>query len=186
MTNLDSILKSRDITLPTKVRIVMAFSAVMHRCESWTIKKGEHQWIDAVDLWCGRRLLRIPCTGRKSNQSILKEINPKYSLERYSLVSKLKLQFFDHLMRRADSSGKTLMLGRIRGKRRRRNRGWDGWIASLTQWTWVWANSRSWWWTGKPDVLQSMGSQKVGHDWATELNWMQFPTVCQVQKGSAV
>ena len=135
MTNLDSILKSRDITLPTKVRIVMVFPVVMYRCESWTIKKAEHQRIDAFELWCLRRLLRIPCTGRKSNQSILKEINPKYSLERYSLVLKLKLQFFDHLVRRADSSKKTLMLGRIRGKRRRHNRRWDGWMASLTRWT---------------------------------------------------
>ena len=116
MTILDSILKSRDITLPTKVRLVkaMVFPVVMYGCESWTIKKAEHQRIDAFELWCWRRLLRIPWTARRSNQSILKEINPEYSLE--ELMLKLKLQYFGHLMQRADSLKKTLMLGKIEGR----------------------------------------------------------------------
>ena len=119
MTNLDSILKSRDITLPTKVRLVkaMVFPVVMYQCESWTMKKAEHQRIDAFELWYWRRLLRVPWTARRSNRSILKEISPKYSLE--GLMLKLKLQHFGHLMRRADSLEKTLMLGKIEGGRRR-------------------------------------------------------------------
>ena len=118
-TNLDSILKSRDITLPTKVRLVkaMVFPVVMYGCESWTIKKAEHQRIDAFELCCWRRLLRVPWTARKSNQSILKEISPEYSLE--GLILKLKLQYFGHLIRRTDSFEKTLMLGTIEGGRRR-------------------------------------------------------------------
>ena len=119
MTNLDSILKSRDITLLTKVRIVkaMIFLVVMYECESWTIKKAEHQRIDTFKLRCWRRLLRVPWTARRSNQSILKEINPEYSLE--GLMLKLKLQYFGHLMGRTDSLEKTLMLGKIEGGRRR-------------------------------------------------------------------
>ena len=118
MTNLDSILKSRDITLLTKVRLVktMVFPVVMYRCESWTIKKAEHRRIDAFELWCSRRLLRVPWT-RRSNQSILKEVSPEYSLE--GLMLKLKLQHFGHLMQRTDSLKKTLMLGKIEGRRRR-------------------------------------------------------------------
>ena len=120
MTNLDSIFKSRDITLPTKVHLLkaMVFSVVMYGCESWTIKKAECRRIDAFKLWCWRRLLRVPWTTRRSNQSILKEISPKYSLE--SLMLNLKLQYFGHLIQRADSLEKTLMLGEIEGKRRRR------------------------------------------------------------------
>ena len=119
ITNLDIILKSRDITLPTKVRIVkvMVFPVVMYGCESWTIKKAEHQRIDTIELWCWRRLLRVPWTARRSNQSILKEISPEYSLER--LMLKLKLQYSGHLMQRIDSLEKTLMLGKIEGRRRR-------------------------------------------------------------------
>ena len=119
MTNLHSILKSRDITLPTKVRLVkaMVFPMVMYECESWTIKKAEHRRIDAFKLWCWRRLLRVSWTARRSNQSILKEISPEYSLE--GLMMKLKLQYFGHLMRRVDSLEKTLMLGGIGGRRRR-------------------------------------------------------------------
>ena len=119
MRNLDSILKRRDITLPTKVHLVkaMVFPEVMYRCEGWTIKKAEHQKIDAFELWCWRRLLRVPWTARRSNQSILKEISLEYSLE--GLVLKLKFQYFGHLMRRVDSLEKTLMLGRIGGRRRR-------------------------------------------------------------------
>ena len=166
-TNLDSILKSRDITLSTKVRLVkaMVFTVVMYGCESWTIKKNERWRIDVFELWCWRRLLWVPWTARRSNQSILKEISPEYSLE--ELILKLKFQYFGHLMRRTDSLEKTLALGKIQGGRRRRRQR----MASLTWWTWVWARSRSWWWTGKPGVLQSMGSERVGHDWVTKLNW---------------
>ena len=129
MTNLDSILKGRDITLPTKVRLVKAmfFPVVMYGCESWTIKKAERRRIDASELWCWRRLLRVPWTARRSNQSTLKEISPGCSLE--GLMLKLKLQYFGHLVRRADSFEKTLMLGKIEGRRRRgrqRTRWLDG------------------------------------------------------------
>ena len=119
MTNLDSILKSRDITLPTKVHLVkiMVFPVVMYGCESWTFKKAERRRIDAFELWCWRRLSRVPWTSRRSNQSILKEISPEYSLE--GLMLKLKLQYFGHLMQRTDSLEKTLMLGKIEGGRRR-------------------------------------------------------------------
>ena len=131
MTNLDSILKSRDITLPTKVRLVkaMVFPVVMCGCESWTIKKAEHQRIDAFELWCWRILLRVPWTTRRSNQSILKEISPGCSLE--GLMLKLKLQYFGHLMRRADSFKRTLMLGKIEG-RRRRGRQRMRWLGGIT------------------------------------------------------
>ena len=137
MTNLDSILKSRDITLPTKVRLVkaMVFPVVMYGCESWAIKKAECRRIDAFELWYWRRLLSFPCTARRSNQSILKEISPKYTLE--GLMLKLKLQHFGHLMQRTDSLKKTLMLGKIEGRRRRgkqRMRWLDG-NTDSTQWT---------------------------------------------------
>ena len=172
MTNLDSILKSRDITLPTKVRLVkaMVFPEVMYGCEIWTEKKKAEHWkIDAFELWFWRRLLKVRWTARRSNQSILKEISPGCSLE--GLMLKLKLQYFGHLMQRVDSLEKTLMLRRI-GDRKRR--GWQRmrcWMASSTRWIWVWVDSRSWWWTGRPGVLRVMGSQRVVHDWATELNW---------------
>ena len=119
MTNVDRILKSRDITLPTKVHLVkaMVFPAGMYGCESWTIKKAEHRRIDAFELWCWRRLLRVPWTARRSNQSILKEISPEYSLE--GLMLKLKLHYVGHLMQRADSLEKTLMLGKVEGRRRK-------------------------------------------------------------------
>ena len=123
MTNLDSILKSRDITLPTNVHLVkaMVFPVVMYGCESWTVKKAESQRIDAFELWCWRRFLRVPWAARRSNQFILKEISPEISLE--GMMLKLKLQYFGHLMRRADSLEKSLMLGGIGGRRRRGNRG---------------------------------------------------------------
>ena len=127
---------------------------------------------DAFEVWCWRRLLSVPWNARRSNQSILKEIHPGISLE--GMMLKLKLQYFGHLMQRVDSLGKTLMLGGIGGRRKRGDRGWDGWMASLSLWTWVWVNSGSWWWTGRPGVLWFMGSQKVGHDWATELNWTDW------------
>ena len=135
MSNLDSILKSRDITLPTKVCLVkaMVFQVVMYGCKSWTIKKAESRRIDAFELWCWRRLLRVPWTARRFNQSILKEICPEYSLK--GLMLKLKLQYFGHLMRRPDSLEKTLMLGKIEGRGKGNNRGCDVWMASLTQWT---------------------------------------------------
>ena len=173
MTNLDSWLKSRDITLPTKVHVVkaMVFPVVMYGCESWTVKKAEHGRIDAFELWCCRRLLRVPWTARRSNQSILKEISPGCSLE--GLMLKLKLQYFGHLMRRVDSLEKTLMLEGLGAGGEGDDRGWDCWMASLTQWTWVWVNSGSCWWTGRPGVLRSMGPQRVGHDWETELNWTE-------------
>ena len=132
MTNLESLLKSRDITLLTKVCILKAtvFPVIMYnRCENWTIKKAEHWKVDAFELWYWRRLLRVPWTARR--------------------------WCWERLMVGGDGD----------------DRGWYGWMASLTQWTWVWVNSGSWWWTGRPGMLQSMGSQRVGHSWATELNW---------------
>ena len=134
MTNLDSILKSWDINLLTKVGLVKAVIClvVRYECESWTTKKVEHWRIDPFELWCWTRLLRVPRTARRSNQSILKEISPEYSLE--AMMLKLKLQNFGHLIQRADSLEKTLILGKIEGRRRRVNRGWDGWMASLTRW----------------------------------------------------
>ena len=142
MTILDSILKSRVITLPTKVGLVktMVFPVVMYGCESWTVKKAECRRIDAFELWCWRRLLRVPWTARKSNQSILKEISPGCSSER--LMLKLKLQYFGHLMWRVVSLEKTLRLGDIGGGGEGDDRGWDGWMISPTQWTCVSVNSR--------------------------------------------
>ena len=173
----------------TKDHVVkaMVFLVVMYGCESWTVKKSEHQRMDAFELWCWRKLLTVPWTIRRSNWSILKEISPEYSLER--LMLKLKLQYFGHVMQRTDSLEKTLILGKIEGRRRRgiqRMRWFDGWTqlcptlsdpmdcSLLTRWMWVWASSRSWWWTEKPGVLKSMRSQRFGHDWATEQNWMSF------------
>ena len=175
MTNLDDILKSRDITLPTKSHLVkaMVFPVVMYRCETWTIKKAECQRIDAFKLWCWRRLLRVPWTARRSNESILKEIGPEYSLE--GLMLNLKLQYVGHLMQRTDSLEKILMMGKIEG-RRRRGQQMMRWLDGITEWTWVWINSRSWWWTGRPVVLLSTGSKRFGHDWVTELKWPDFFT----------
>ena len=139
----------------------------MYWCESWTIKKAECWRIDAFELWCWRRLLRVPWTAR-SNQSIRKEINPECSLK--GLMLKLTLWYFGHLLGRANSLEKTLMLGKIKGRRRRGHQRMRCWMTSPTQWTWVWVNFGSWSWTGRPGVLQSMRSQRVGHDWVTELN----------------
>ena len=149
MTNLDSILKTRDSTLPTKVHLVkaMVFPVVMYGDESWTVKKVECHRIAAFELWCWRRLLKVPWTARRSNQSALKEISPEYSLE--GLMLKLKLQYFGHLM-----------LGNTESRRRRGQQRKDGWMASPTHWTWVWASSGSWWWTGKSGMLQSMGHKE--------------------------
>ena len=162
VTNLDSILKSSGITFPIKVCLVKAMVVPVVRYESWTIKKAECWRTDAFELWCRRRLLRVLWTARRSNQSILREINPEYSLEGLML----KLQYFGHLVRRADSLEKILILGKIEGRRRR---GWQRmwWLdGSLIPWSWV--NSSRWWKTGRPAVLQSMGSQRIGHDLATE------------------
>ena len=133
-------------------------------CESWTINKAERQRIDAFELWCWRRLFRVPWTARRSNQSNLKEISPECSLEGLML----KLQYFGHVIQRTDSLEKTLMLGKIEGRRRGDNRGWDdGWMPSLTRWTWIWARSRSWWWTGKLGVLvhRVTKSRTLLNDW---------------------
>ena len=175
MTNLNSVLKSRDITLSTKIHLgkVMVFPVVMYGCGIRTIKKTECQRIGAFELWCWWRLFWVPWNARSYNLSILKEISPEYSLK--GLMLKLKLQYFFHLMRISDSLEKTLLLGNIEGRRRRaqqRMRWHQWWTASLTWQTWVWASSGSWCWTGKTGVLQSMGSQRAGHDWATELNWL--------------
>ena len=140
----------------------------MYGCESWTIKKAEYQIIDAFELWCWRRQLRVPWTARRSNQSILKEISPEYSLE--GLMLKLKLQYFGYLMRTTDSFEKTLMLGKSEGRRRRGQQKMR-WLDVITNsMDMCLRSSRSWWWTGMPGMLQSMGLQRVGHNWATELN----------------
>ena len=168
MTHLDSILKSRDITLLTKVCIVkvIVFPVVMYSSESWTIKKAESWIIDTFELRCWRRLMRVPWTARRSNQFILKEISPEYSLE--GLMLKLKLQYFSHLVRRTDSFEKILMLGKI-DSRRRRGQQRMKWLDGITYSMDISLSKfGSWWWTGKPGVLQSMGLQRVGHDWATE------------------
>ena len=159
---------------PTKVPLVkaMVFPVVIYRCESWTVKKAEHRRIDAFELWYWRRLLRVPCTARRSNQSILKEISPGCSLE--GLMLKLKFQYFGHLMWRIDSLEKTLMLGGIGGRRKRgqqRMRWLDG-ITDLMDMSL--SELRSWWWTGRPGRLWFMRSQRVGHNWATELNWTEL------------
>ena len=158
--------------MPTKVCLVkaMVFPVVMYGCESWTIKKAECRRIDAFQLWCWRRLLRVPWTARRSNQSILKEISPEYLLE--GLMLKLKLQYLGHLIQRTDSLvQRPWCWEELKAGREGDDIRWDGWMASPTWWTWFWASSGSWWWTGKPGVLQSMRLQRVRHDWATELNW---------------
>ena len=146
----------------------MVFPVVIYGCESWTIKNAECWRIDTFELWCWRRLLGVPWTSRRSNQSILKEISPGCSLE--GLMLKLKLQYFGHLNEELTHLKRPWCRERLRageGDDRR----WDGWMVSLTQWTWVWVDSRSWWWIGRPGVLRFMGSQRVGHEWASELNW---------------
>ena len=171
MTNLDSILKSRDITLPTKVHLVkaMTFPEVMYGCESWTVKKAEHQKIDAFELWCWRRLLRVPWTARRS-----KHVHPKGD-QSWVFIGRTDVEaeilntlatWWEELTHwKRPWCWEGLGAGGEGDDRR-----WDGWMASPTQWTWVWVNSGSWWWTGRPGVLRFTGSQRVGHDWATELN----------------
>ena len=149
----------------------IVFPVVMYRCESWTVKKAECRRIDAFDLWCWRRLLRVPWTARRSNQSILKEISPGCSLE--GLMLKLKLQYFGLLIWRADSLKRPWCWERLRAGGEGDNRGWDGWMASPTQWTWVWANSGRWWKTRKPGMLQSMGSPRV-----ERTKWFTYLKIC--------
>ena len=172
MTNLDNILKSRDITLPTKVRLVkaMVFPVVMYGCESWTIKKAEHWGIDAFELWC---------VGEDSWESLGLQGDPTSTSERKSVLNILEKDWcwswnsntftvccieLTHLKR-------PWCWERLRAGGEGDDRGWDGWMASQTQWTWVWVNSGSWWWTGRLGMLWSMGLQRVRHDWVTELNW---------------
>ena len=153
----------------------MVFPVVKYGCENWTVKKAEHWRIDAFELWCWRRLLRVPWTARRSNQSILKEISPGCSLE--ELMLKLKLQYFGHFMQIIDSFEKTLMLGGIGGRRRR---GWQRmrWLDGITDlMDMSLGKLRELGWTGRPGVLQFMGSRRVGHDWVAELNWIQFANI---------
>ena len=172
MTNLDSIFKSRNITLPTNVHQVkaMVFPVVMYGCESWTIKKAEHWRIDAFELWCRRRLFRVLWTPRRSNQSILKEISPEYSLE--GLMLKLKLLYLATWCEELTHLKRPWCWERLTAEGEGDNRGWDCWMASPIQWTWVWVNSRNWWRKRRPGMLQSMGLQSRTKlsDW-TELNW---------------
>ena len=166
MTNLDSILKRRDTTLPTKFHLVkaMVFPVVMYGCESRTIKKAECWGIDAFEPWCWRNVLRVPWIARRSNQPILKKISPEYSLEGliWSQNSNILATWWEELTHWK----RPRCWERLKAGGERDDRGWDGWIASSTQWTWAWVNSRSWWWTGSPGMLQSMGWQRVGHNWS--------------------
>ena len=173
MTNLDSILKRRDIALLAKVHLIkaMVFAINMYGYENCSTKRIEHWRIDVFELWCQRRLSRVPWTARRSNQPTIKEISPEYPLE--GLELKLKLQYFGYLILRTDSLEKTLMWGKIESKRRQgrqRMRWLDGNSDSMI---WVWISSGSWWWTGNPGVLQSIGLQRVRHNCVTELNWTE-------------
>ena len=162
-------------TVPTNVCLVkaMVFLVVMYECESWTVKKAERRRIDAFELWCWRIFLRVPWTVRRSNQSILKEISPGISLE--GMMLRLKLQYFGHFMRKVNSLGKDWCWEGLRAGGEGDDRGWDGWMASLTRWTWVWVNFGSWWGTGRPGVLWFIGSQSRTRlsGW-TELNWTEL------------
>ena len=157
----------------------MRFLVVMYGCDSWTLMKAKHWRIDAFELWYWRRLLRVPWTARRSNQSILKEISPEYSLE--GLIMKLKCQYFGHLMWRSDLLEKTLMLGNIEGRRRRVDRWWDGWTASPTQWTWVWVNPGSWWWTGRSGVSSPWVHKES--DVTEQLNWNEAKVTSWILPG---
>ena len=164
MTNRDSIIKSRDITLPTKVRLVkaMVFPVVVYGFESWAIKKTEHRIIDAFELWCWRRLLRVPWTARRS---VLGVHWKDWCWSWNSNTLATWCEELTHLKR-------SWCWERLRAGGEGDDKGWDGWMASPTWWTWVWVDSRSWWWTGRSGVLRLMGSQRVRHDWANELNWL--------------
>ena len=184
MTSLNSVLKSRDITFPTKVRIVkaMVFQVVMYGCESWTLKKVEHQRTDAFKLWCWRRFLRVPWTARRSNQSILKETNPGISLEGMMLkwsssTLATSCEELTHWKRLWCWEG-------LGAGGEGDDRGWDAWMASLAQWMWVWVNSGSWWWTGRPGVLRFMGLQRVAKSQTEQLNWTELSLWKIVVRGS--
>ena len=153
--------------MPTKVHLVkaMVLPVVMYECEGWIITKAERWRIDAFELWCWRRLLRVPWIARRSNQSVLKEISPEFE----GVMLKLKLQYFGHLM--LTHLKRSWGWEGLKAGGEGDDRGWDGWMASLTQWTWVWVGSGRGWWTGRPGMLQCMRLQRVRHDWATELNW---------------
>ena len=167
MISLDNILKNRDIILPTKVCLIIAmvFPFVMYRCENLTINKAECWRIDAFELWCWRRLLKVPYTARRSNQSILKKSALNIHWKDWWSFSILATwcEELTHEM--------TLMLGWLKAGGEGDDRRWDSWMESPMQWTWVWVSSGHWWWTGRPRMVQSMGSQRDEHDWATELNW---------------
>ena len=173
MTNLDSILKSRDISLSIKVHLVkaMVFSVVMYECESWTIKKAEHQRIDAFELWCWRRLLRVPWTARRSNQSI-----PKGD-QSWMFIGRTDVEAETPVLWPPDEKSwlieKTWCWERLRAGGEGDNRGWDSWIASPTWWTWIWVDSRNWWWT-QAWCAAVHGVTKFRHTWVTELNWTEF------------
>ena len=180
MTNLDSLLKSRDITLPTKAHLIKAMVSpvVMYGCESWTVKKAERQRSDAVELWCWRRLFRVPWTARRPNQSILQEISPEYSLE--GLMLKLNSNTLATWCEELTHLKRPWCWEKLRAGEEGDDRGWHGWVVSPTRWTWVWVNSGSCWWAGRPGVLQSMGSQRVRQDWATELNWTNIKIISYI------
>ena len=145
-----------------------------YSCKSWTIKKAEQRRIDAFELWCWRRLLRVPWTARRSNQSILKEIGPGCSFEGLMLKLKLQLKLFATWCKELTHLKRPWRWERLRAGGERDDKAWDGWMALSTRWTWVWVDCGSWWWTGRPGVLPFMGSQRVGHDWAAELNWTEL------------
>ena len=170
MTNLDSLLKSKNITLPTKVHLVQAivFPVVMYGCESWTIRKAECWKIDDLEPWRWRRLLRAPWTAGRSNQSILKEtvLNIHWKDWCWSCNSNTLATWYEELTQLK----RPWCWGRLKAGGEGDDRGWNGWMALLTRWTWVWVVSRSWWWTGKSGVMHSMALQRVGHDWVTEMN----------------
>ena len=174
MTNLHRVLKSWDITFPTKVCIIkgMVFPVFMYECESWTVKKAEHWRIDAFKLWCWRKLLRVAWTARRSNQSILKKKKNKkpwiFIGRTDAEADSLATWYSRHLMRKLTHWKRPWCWERLKAGGEGDDRWWDGWMPSPTQWTWVWARSRRWWRTGKAGVLQSIGLQKVGHNWATE------------------
>ena len=173
MTNLDSILKSRDITLLTKVSLVkaMIFPVVMYGCKSWTIKKAECQRIDAFELWCWRRLLRVLWTARRSKESILRKsvLNIHWKAWYWSWNSNTLATWCEELT----SLKRPWCSERLKVGGKEEDRGWDGWNATQTHWTWVWVSSASWWWTGKPGVPAVHGVAESGQDWATELNWTE-------------
>ena len=181
MTNPDSTWKSRGITLPVHDHLVkiMVLPEVKYGCEIWTVKKAEHWRIDAFELCCWRRLLRVPWTSRRSNQSILKEISPDIHWKDWcwSWNSDTLATWFEEL----SHLKRPWCWERLKAGGEGDNIGWDDWLPSLTRWTWVCVSSRIRWWTGKPGVLQSMGLQRVGHDWATELNWTNIKQILVFQ-----